>query len=109
MKAVSVFAVLAAVASAAEMRACTGTGMNGACEVGNNVLMALLYSGKYTTGGTWHSYNWRSSINRCIRVCSGCNSLGWRCQDYSNSNIGFNKFIIFDWANGSGPDSATCC
>lgn len=36
-------------------------------------------------------------------------SLGWRCQSYSNNNIKFNKFIIFDWAGGSGPDSTTCC
>jgi len=25
-------------------------------------------------------------------------SLGYRCQSYSNNNINFNKFIIFDWA-----------
>ncbi|KAM3564454.1 hypothetical protein ARSEF4850_001864 [Beauveria asiatica] len=59
--------------------------------------------------GSWNSYNFRASTNRCVRVCNGCSSLGYRCQTYSNNSIKFTKFIIFDWAGGNGPDSTTCC
>ncbi|CAI4213866.1 unnamed protein product [Parascedosporium putredinis] len=80
-------------ASAAEMRACSKTSMNGSCKVA---------TGMGKTTGTFKSYNWRSSANRCVRVCNGCKS-------YSNNNISFNKFIVFDWDNGEGPESSTCC
>ncbi|KAM3510180.1 hypothetical protein MY11210_006009 [Beauveria gryllotalpidicola] len=93
-------AFLAACASAVEMKACSGTNMGGSCAT------------KTSTGsrsGRWNSYNFRASRNRCVRVCKDCDSLGYRCRTYSNNNIEFNKFIIFDWADGDGPESTTCC
>ncbi|SPO01715.1 uncharacterized protein DNG_04388 [Cephalotrichum gorgonifer] len=97
---IPVLAVLAATASAAEMKACSRTDMNGSCTSKTSL-------GKKT--GTWRSYKWSSSAERCVRVCNGCTSLGYRCGDYSNSNISFNKFIIFAWAGGDGPENTTCC
>ncbi|OAQ98983.1 hypothetical protein LLEC1_05900 [Akanthomyces lecanii] len=94
-------AFLAACASAVEMKACSGTDMSGSC--------TAKVCTRGSNSGNWKSYNFRASTNRCVRVCNGCSSLGWRCQSYSNNNIKFNKFIIFDWAGGSGPDSTTCC
>jgi hypothetical protein len=35
--------------------------------------------------------------------------LGWRCSSYSNSNIAFNKAILFGWAGGDGPAATSCC
>ncbi|TQV92693.1 hypothetical protein V2A60_009158 [Cordyceps javanica] len=93
-------AFLAACASAVEMKACSGTNMGGSCTAKTSL---------GSTSGNWNSYNFRASTNRCVRVCNGCSSLGWRCQTYSNNNIKFNKFIIFDWAGGNGPDATTCC
>ncbi|OSS45001.1 hypothetical protein B5807_09153 [Epicoccum nigrum] len=100
MKLTAVLAVLAASASAAEFKACSSTNMNGACSVKTSM-------GKIT--GSWKSYNWRASSNVCVKICSGCTELGWRCADYSNSNIAFNKAILFGWAGGDGPGATSCC
>ncbi|KAF1738429.1 hypothetical protein CRV24_000355 [Beauveria bassiana] len=96
-------AFLAACASAVEMKACSKTNMGGSCTA------KLLTTTRGSQSGSWNSYNFRASSNRCVRVCNGCSSLGYRCQTYSNNNIKFTKFIIFDWAGGNGPDSTTCC
>ncbi|PLB54045.1 hypothetical protein P170DRAFT_504873 [Aspergillus steynii IBT 23096] len=100
MKLLPIIALFAIGSSAAEMRACSRPNMGGQCEVRTSL-------GKVT--GNWRSYNWRSSTNRCVKICSTCDELGWRCQSYSNNDIAFNKFIIFDWANGSGPGATSCC
>ncbi|KAK4185657.1 hypothetical protein QBC35DRAFT_555996 [Podospora australis] len=97
--AVAILALFAG-ANAVEMKACAKKDMSGTCT-------AKTSNGKST--GTWNSYNFRASSGKCVRICKDCDSLGFRCQDYSNSNISFNKFIIFSWANGDGPDATTCC
>ncbi|KAK3186359.1 hypothetical protein K4F52_004897 [Lecanicillium sp. MT-2017a] len=100
MKFAIVASILAIGASAVEMKACSGTNMGGRCTAKTSL---------GSQSGTWNSYNFRASHNRCVRVCNGCTSLGYRCQSYSNNNIKFNKFIIFDWSGGSGPGATTCC
>ncbi|KAF2258335.1 hypothetical protein CC78DRAFT_479002 [Lojkania enalia] len=100
MKFLTITALLAASASAAELKACSSTNMGGTCNVKTSF-------GKIT--GNWRSYNWRSSTNYCVKICKDCTELGWRCQSYSNNDISFNKAILFNWAGGSGPDSTTCC
>ncbi|KAF2795415.1 hypothetical protein K505DRAFT_373910 [Melanomma pulvis-pyrius CBS 109.77] len=100
MKVFAILSVLAASASAASFRACSGTNLGGSCNVKTNF-------GKTT--GSWRSYNWRASTNMCVKICNGCTEKGWRCQDYSNNDIAFNKFIIFNWAGGEGPADTSCC
>ncbi|KAK4225686.1 hypothetical protein QBC38DRAFT_445299 [Podospora fimiseda] len=102
MKFSSIFALalLGASAEAVSMKACSSKDMNGSCTTKTS-------NGKST--GTFKSYKFTASTNKCVKICNSCDSLGWRCQSYSNNDISFNKFIVFDWANGNGPDNASCC
>ncbi|KAH7054863.1 hypothetical protein BKA57DRAFT_524319 [Linnemannia elongata] len=86
--------------SAGEMKACSDTNMNGFCD------SQISFGSRQ---GNWRSYNWRASINMCVKICKNCLELGWRCQDYSNNDLSFNKLVVFDWANGEGPHSTSCC
>ncbi|KAL2271580.1 hypothetical protein VTJ83DRAFT_951 [Remersonia thermophila] len=93
---------LAALAHGATFKACYKANYEGQCDETT--------SGKLVTHTyPYKSYVWKSSRNKCVRICDSCKNLGYRCDDYSNNSIQFNKAIIFDWKGGKGPDLTTCC
>lgn len=78
--------------------------------------------GSRTTGARLPTYALRSATaaryviffgDLCVRVeemlTRMVKELGWRCSSYSNSNIAFNKAILFGWAGGDGPGATSCC
>ncbi|KAL1839117.1 hypothetical protein VTJ49DRAFT_1848 [Mycothermus thermophilus] len=93
---------LAAYAQGAKIIACYKADFGGECkEETEGKLVTHTYKFK--------SYKWTGSKNKCVRICDSCKSLGYRCDDYNNNSIEFNKAIIFDWDKGDGPDNTMCC
>ncbi|KAK4179577.1 hypothetical protein QBC36DRAFT_70528 [Triangularia setosa] len=90
-------------AQAYEVKVCTGKNLNGVCDT----LTSIGAIKTHTT--TYQSYNWRSANNICVRICDSCTSLGYRCDDWTNNSISFNKAIIFKWDGGKGPSATSCC
>ncbi|KAI8867452.1 hypothetical protein GQ42DRAFT_55566 [Ramicandelaber brevisporus] len=92
MRVAATVAAVCALASCAvgyEFRAYSGVDYKGPTTTKSN-------PGKST--GVYASYIWKGTrSNYCVRICNGGSSLGWRCDDYSNNNIKFDKFIICAW------------
>jgi hypothetical protein len=35
--------------------------------------------------------------------------LGWRCSDFSNNEIKFNRVLIWNWNDEKDGDNVPCC
>jgi len=84
-----------------QLRMCSDKNMNGQCDV-------LSAVGKKT--GKWQSYRWQGTrSDHCVKICDDCNGLGWRCSDFSNNEIKFNRVLIWNWNDEKDGDNVPCC